>query len=312
MRHPSAAGAFGSSHLLYHCLVPTIGLWGDHQLDRPLEERHVRARKKNMRLILLAALFALSVGDSFVTAQGAAPDENAATEPPAASADAAAHSLALLRVGEPQHVQVRNHHSGLAAFGAIGGAIQGGEDAEHSKALAAMLNEQHAQLASVLVNDLHTSFASRHVALEYLPDQYSTPSADRKSNDYSNVHIDQHEILNVWFGGMGFETSSFLSGSYVPWAAIHVEVVDPVTKKVLSRQVFEVGHKSIISKATFVPLENPQKFANFDDVIAHRDLAIQALSAAVSTGADAIAGKVLQDQPTLSAGNLVRADLGAP
>jgi hypothetical protein len=33
--------------------------------------------------------------------------------------------------------------------------------------------------------------------------------------------------------------------------------------------------------------------------VTHGDLAIQALSAAISSGADAIAGKVLQDHPAL-------------
>lgn len=239
-----------------------------------------------MRFILLTLTCVLSLPCLAFT-QDAAPGASSLSAPEVAPAST--RSIALLRVAESHRVQVRDPHSGLFALGAIGGAIKSGADAQHSEALAAMLNDHHAQLASVMVEKLRQAFQAQQLSLDYLADQFPVPATGKKGDDYSGIHTDKNAILNVWFGGLGYETSS---EGCAPWVIVHARLIDSVSKEILYEQVFDVGRKALSPKVTFIPFESSTRFASYEDMMNHADAAIESLSRAVSTAADSIAAEV--------------------
>ena len=140
-----------------------------------------------------------------------------------------------------------------------------------------------------MVESLRQAFQAQHLWLDYLPDQFPVPATDKKGDDYSGIHTDKSAILNVWFGALGYETSS---DGCAPWVIVHARLLDPVTKEILYEQVFDVGRKQVSPKVTFIPLESSARFANYDDMMSHTDAAIASLSGAVSTSANLIAAQV--------------------
>ena len=243
-------------------------------------------RKHDMRLVLLT-LACAQLLPSLALPQGAASAASSLPSPEVSSAPE--RSIALLRVAESHRVQVRDSHSGLFALGAIGGAIKAGADAQHSEALATTLNEHHAQMAAVMEESLRQAFQAQHLRLDYLPDQFPVPATGKKGDDYSGIQTDKSAILNVWFGALGYETSS---EGCTPWVIVHARLLDPVTKGILYEQVFDVGRKALSPKVTFIPLESGARFASYDDMMSHTDAAIESLSGAVSTAGHSIATEV--------------------
>jgi outer membrane lipoprotein SlyB len=194
--------------------------------------------------------------------------------------------IALLKTAPPRNVQVMNIGGAAMAFGAIGGAIQGGVNADHAKQFAAILAKQPA-LSEKIMTDVESSLKADGYEVIVVRDQAPKVAADGKSDDYSGVHVDADAILSVWFGVVGYMSSPY-SAHYEPWVLVKARLLDAKTKKDLYFKTFCVGYKPKIENAVMLPADSRFRFGSFDDLIAHSDDAIAGIVSCEKLTADRI------------------------
>jgi hypothetical protein len=194
--------------------------------------------------------------------------------------------IALLKTPAPRNVQVTNIGGAAMAFGAIGGAIQGGMNAGHAKQFAAVLAKQPA-LSEKIMADVESSLKADGYDVIVVRDQAPKVAADGKSDDYSGVQVEADAILSVWFGVVGYMSSPY-SAHYEPWVLIKAHLVDSKTKKDLYFKTFCVGYKPKIENAVMLPADTRFRFGSFDDLMARSDDAVAGIVSCEKLTADRI------------------------
>jgi hypothetical protein len=194
--------------------------------------------------------------------------------------------IAILGTPAPRNVQVTNIGGAAMAFGAIGGAIQGGVNADHAKQFAELL-AKHPALSEEIMADLEQSLKADGYDVTVVRDQAPKVAADGKSDDYSGVHVDADAILSVWFGVVGYMSSPY-SAHYEPCVLIKARLLDARTKKDLYFKTFCVGYKPKIENAVMLPADTRFRFHSFDDLIAHSDDAVAGIVSCEKLTADRI------------------------
>ena len=202
-------------------------------------------------------------------------------------------SVALLRIDESQFFQVHDLSGMSAALGgAIGGAIQGSVDHMRTKQFLQTVNDKNIKFADTMIAQLKVELEKSGIQMEYLSDKSPKLAADQKTDDYSDIATDKDAILNVWFGATGFVNTAKLSTEYQPWLIVNARLVDPKTKTIIYQKTFNVGYEAKINNAIFLSLDPKYKFGNFDDLMSHIDLGIEALTSAEALVASQIASDI--------------------
>jgi hypothetical protein len=183
--------------------------------------------------------------------------------------------IALLKTPPPQNVLVMNMGGGAMAFGAVGGLIQGGVNADHSKQFAAVLAKYPA-LSETVMTEVERSLKADGYDVIVVRDQAPKLAADGKGDDYSAVHVDADAILSVWFGVVGYVSGGF-SVHYEPSVLVKARLLDAKTKKDIYFKTFCVGYKMKIENAVMLPADTRFRFGSFDDLMAHAEEAVAGL-----------------------------------
>jgi hypothetical protein len=215
--------------------------------------------------------------------------------PPVNDGSQPTKSIALLRVRESRYYQVRDFYRVASIAGLFGSVAIAETDKKRGEQLVQMINERHVRLSELLVSALRLNIANSHIDIDYLADQFPKIAADKKTDDYSDIHTDKTTILSVWFGPVGFVSSAKLSTEFQPWLIVHARLLDATTKRILYEKVFDVGYKLSMAnsmKMEAVPTDPKYRFGDFNDLMGHSDLAIEALSSAVTVVAERIAADV--------------------
>ena len=177
--------------------------------------------------------------------------------------------IALLQTPSvvPRNVLVMNMGGATMAFGAVGGLIQGGVNADHSKQFASILGK-HPALSEKIMTDVERNLKADGYDVIVVRDQAPKLAADRKDDDYSGVHVDADAILAVWFGVVGYVSGPY-SGHYEPSVLVKARLLDAKTKKDLYFKTFCVGYKMKIENAVMLPADPKYRYKSFDDIMAH-------------------------------------------
>ena len=176
--------------------------------------------------------------------------------------------VAVLGIHEPTNVTVMNIGGAAGAFGLIGGLIQGGTNADHSKQFAEALKQQKQSLSEPMLAAITQSLKEDGFEVTVAADQKPKLAADGKSDDYTDVHVDADAILSVWFGVVGY-MSAPNSTHYEPWVLIKARLLDAKTKKDIYFKTFCVGYKMKIENAVMLPADPKYRYKSFDDIMAH-------------------------------------------
>lgn len=174
--------------------------------------------------------------------------------------------VAVLGVQEPAVVEVANLGGAASAFGLVGGLIQGSVNADHAKQFGEALKQQKLSLAEPLERAVAEALKADGFEVTVDRDQKPKPSADGKSDDYSDVRVEADAILSVWFGVVGY-ISAPNSTRYEPWVLIKAHLFDARTKKDIYFKTFTVGYKMKIENAVWLAADGQYRYKSFDDVM---------------------------------------------
>lgn len=173
-------------------------------------------------------------------------------------------TVALLDVAEPKAEVVMNMGGGAAAFGLIGGLIQGGVNADHGKAYSKLVAAGQVQFSPTMIKSITDELNADGYHVVYLADQRPKLASDGKSDDFSNVHTDADAILEVWFTTLGYVSPPSKS-AFEPWVAVKVRMLDSKSRKDLYFKTFFGGFKDkMIKNIVYVPADAKYQYKTFD------------------------------------------------
>ena len=192
-------------------------------------------------------------------------------------ADAARiHRITILGVHEPANIWVTDMGGAAGAFGLVGGLVQAKIDSDHRKVLAQAIEEARPSLSQELVSTALAALKADGFKATYAPTLAPRPSADRKSDDYSGLHVDSDAMLSLWYKVVGY-ISPPSSTRYEPTVLLGVRLVDAKTRQVIFEKTYAVGYAWKIRNVVQIPADSRYLYKNFDDLIAHSADAVTAL-----------------------------------
>ena len=192
-------------------------------------------------------------------------------------ADAARiHRITILGVHEPANIWVTNMVGAAGAFGLVGGLVQAKIDSDHRKTLVQVIAEAKPSLSQELVSTALAALKADGFQASYAPSLYPKPSADRKSDDYTGIHVDSDAMLSLWYKVVGY-ISPPSSTHYEPTVLLGVRLVDARSGQVLFEKTYAVGYAWKIRNVVQIPADSRNLYKDFDDVIAHSKDAVAAL-----------------------------------
>jgi hypothetical protein len=196
----------------------------------------------------------------------------------------------ILAMPEPteRNIAVINIGGAAGAFGIIGGLVQASANIDHSKQFAALLEKNKKALSEPMLADLQKSLARDGYKTDVIRGQWPKPSADKKSDDFSGVHVDGDAILCVSFGIVGYASSQF-SLHYEPWVMVTAQLLDAKSKQELYRKTFAVGYQMKIKNLVELDADPRFQFGSSDDLLARSDEAAAGLVDCVGRVADQLA-----------------------
>lgn len=203
-------------------------------------------------------------------------------------------TVALLQVREPHSYVVVNFASAgeAATSSAAENAVRAVRERDYPERLQDIINSRNVKLGEVLLGGLKSALSDRHIEVVYWPDQYPTPAAGGKSDDFSGVRVDEKRMLLVWIEGAGVANSALSNLPYVihyePWLIVRARLMDAQSKRVLGRADMQIGFKRPFIHLEHVSLDPKYKFGNFEDVQEHADQLVEALVAAAGLAAQQV------------------------
>jgi len=195
--------------------------------------------------------------------------------------------VAILDLQMPDLVTIQNAGL-LGGFGAIGGAIQGGSNADKSKAFTAAIAQRKPSLYEALVSAVAQSLKESGFEVTIVQGQKPKKAADGKSDDYSDIHVDGDAFLVVWAPLKGY-VSPPQSLSYQPQVMLRARLVDAATKKDLYFKTFFVGYKVAVIAQEDIPAAPGHRYKSFDSLLANAGDAENVLINCEAIGARKIA-----------------------
>ena len=186
-----------------------------------------------------------------------------------------ARTIALLRLQEPRAVEVANLGGAAGAFGVIGGIAQGINNSNRTEEFVTALRQRKISLAEPLTAKLVESLQKAGYQVN-ISDQQPKPSADKKSDDFSAISVQEDIILLVWIGHTGYISEPY-STYYEPWILLSARALDARTKRDLYWKTFCVGYKMKIDQATHIPAESRYKFKSQPEIMQRLDEAVAGL-----------------------------------
>jgi hypothetical protein len=204
-------------------------------------------------------------------------------------------SIAILKMFEPNRFAIRDFYTVAALGGPIGGAVHGSVESDWTKTfLEQVVQAQQFKFAEAMEQDLTRSLVGAGYSAQILAGQKVKKAADGKTDDFSDVATDRDAILAVWFGTAGFLSSEKLSTEFQPSVTVNVELVDAKSKVIILRRSVVYGYKLKLDGAEFIDADAKYQFGNFDDLMARKELALDALSAGLMASAERIAKDIHQ------------------
>ncbi|MFH1499128.1 MAG: hypothetical protein ABII82_15030 [Verrucomicrobiota bacterium] len=197
-----------------------------------------------------------------------------------------ASSIALLQVQEPRVVEVANIGGAAGAFGLVGGIAQGINNANRSKEFVSALSERKQSLAAPLMTRLVEALGKSGYQVS-VSDQQPKQSTDKKSDDFSEITVNEDLILLVWIGHTGYISDSF-SLSYEPWVLVTARALDARTKRDVYWKSFTVGHDMEINQVVNIPGDERYQFKSHSEIMDRVDEAITGLIESHNLAAEAI------------------------
>ena len=195
-------------------------------------------------------------------------------------------SIALLRVQEPRGVDVANLGGAAGAFGMIGGIAQGINNNNRTEEFVSALRQRNQSLAAPLTTKLADLLQKAGYQVT-VSDQQPKPSADKKSDDFSAITVNEDLILLVWIGHTGYISEPY-SLSFEPWVMMTVRALDARTKRDVYWKSFTVGYNMKIKQAVNLPADERYRFKSHSDIMQRIDEAIMGLIESHNLGAEAI------------------------
>lgn len=173
-------------------------------------------------------------------------------------------TVALLRVTEPNSEVVMNMGGGAAAFGLVGGLIQGGVNDSHAKSYSKLVADAKIEFSPTMVQAITDALKAGGYDVVYLADQKPTLASDGKTDDFSGIHTDADAILEVWFTTVGY-VSPPSKTAFEPWVAAKVRLLDAKSKKDLYYKTFFAGFEDkMVKNIVYVPVDAKYQYKSFD------------------------------------------------
>ena len=189
--------------------------------------------------------------------------------------------IALLKIAEPNNVAIVNLGGAAGAFGLVGGLIQAGNNSSHTADFLAEFHRQKRSLAQPLTAGFSQAITDAGYEVVVV-DQKPKPSADGKSDDYSEVHVDADAIASVWCTLANYYSPPN-SNHYEPMVVIRVRIIDAGTKQDLYFKTFSLGQAVPVQNAVHLPADPKARFDSFDDIMKHFDAAVAGLTSCGDT-----------------------------
>jgi hypothetical protein len=194
--------------------------------------------------------------------------------------------VAIVDLKLPNAAMVQNF--GLAmGFGAIGGAAQGGSNADKSKTFSASIANHVPSLNDALVAAVVSGLTQEGYEVTVIGDQKPNPSSDRKIWDVSKIHTDADAILVVWAPLCGYVSPPQVM-HYEPQIMIRAQLTVTKNQEHLYLKTFFVGYKAASISAECVPATGGNRYKSFEDLNLHASDAADTLIACERIGAQKI------------------------
>ena len=100
-------------------------------------------------------------------------------------------------------------------------------------------------------------------------DQKPVPSADGKTDDYSDVHVDADAILSVWTASFGY-VSPPNSTHYEPSGVVRVRMLDAKTKADIYFKTFVIGWKLPMKQSVYLETDERYRYKSIDAFVSSR------------------------------------------
>ena len=197
--------------------------------------------------------------------------------------------IAVMNMHKPEYVMVQNF--GLAmGFGAIGGAIQGGSNADKSKQLTAVLSSHKPTLNDTLVAAVASSLRTDGYDVVVVDNAQDALTPDKKHFDLSRIHVQADATLIVVPLMTGY-ISPPNTAKYQPQLMVRAQLTETRTQQDLYLKVFFVGYKAASIGNEDLPADVQFRFGSFDDLMNRAEFAAAGLESCERTAA----GKVAAD-----------------
>ena len=182
--------------------------------------------------------------------------------------------IALLRVNEPEHIQITSD-SGFWGTYIFGGLLhyyimEKPAQENRKKVFLKAKDEKHLHFGPAMAVALQQELTKKGYEIIYLQDN---PDYG-KTAYYSQLQTDADAILSVWLSMVGYAKSKDIG--YMPTLMVYSELFHSSSKKVIYAHLFNVGLGNIINAEQMFPDEK-YRYNSFDTLINNFDEAAQGI-----------------------------------
>ncbi len=113
-------------------------------------------------------------------------------------------------------------------------------------------------------------------------------AADKKSDDFGAIRVNEDVILCVWIGHTGYISQPY-SLSFEPWVLISARALDARTKRDLYWKTFSIGYDMKTKQVASIPADPRCQYASHSEIMKRIDDSITGLLESHNVAAQAIA-----------------------
>lgn len=205
------------------------------------------------------------------------------------TANANLKRIALLEIDEPKQYVVFDFGNPGMLFGAIGGALAGGDMELKGQHLTERLQAQNLKLGSRLTASIEQKLGALHYEVIRLTGVREKPNT--LVSDYTKVRADADAILDVLIVMTGYISQGIIS-DYEPCLRVSVRLVSTQNQQVLYRELLAYGEPwRVTGPWVQLPYTKSVGFSNFDKLLDSPKEAGEG----IGLGIEAIASKIAFD-----------------